>query len=1003
MSGGVFICYRREDSAGFARLIYDRLTNKLGHDNVFFDVDNIAPGLDFVDILSERVGKCEALVAVIGRSWTSSVDVHNRRRLDDPNDFVRIEIEAALARKVRVIPVLVDGAAMPGRDDLPDSLKKLARRQGIEISHTRFDSDVERLTRALSLLEEELRRREASAEAERAALEERQRRETAEAEEKAEKARQSGERAERERRQAEEAEEPRVTAKAEAARRADEERRERETAEAERLARKEREQRAETEAVGTLETEPSPQAQTRAARTWRAPLLLVGAAACVGALITAWPLFAPFNPPHGSTPVVVSSVSGSQRHEAAATPAAQAASPSPPPPPASQEQRLTPLQEDQMGDRYFYGNGVERDYTTALEWYRKAAGHGSADGQYNIGWLFENGFGVTQDSAQATLWYQKAADQGDGHARAALGRLQSHLTPDEQNEMGGRYFYGRGVEQDYAKAMEWYRKAADQGFADAQFTVGSLYENGWGVAKDIDQARVWYQKAADQAYGPAKTALARLQSRPNPSAQNVPPSPSPMTAPQEQSLTPAEENEMGRRYFVGLGVARDYAKALECYRKAADGGFAEAQYNIGLLYERGLGVAKDLEQAKGWYQKAADRGDAFANAALQRLQSLQNPSEQTASPNSASAATPPQGDPVALRVVGDGYLYSKDYLHAMESYRKAADQGYAPAQADIGVLYENGWGVAKDIDQARVWYQKAADQAYEPAKTALGRLQANAATTAITAQAPQPEKSTTSEAPLTAARERALKPGDSFKECGDCPEIVVLPPGSFMMGSREGEGWGDQRPAHEVTIAKPFAAAKFALTFDEWDACAARGGCRSDVSDSGWGRGRRPAINVSWDDAQAYVKWLSSVTRKPYRLLSEAEYEYAARAGSETTFPWGETFQLGGKPMANCKGCGSEWDGKQTAPVGSFSANAFGLYDMVGNVWEMTEDCSYGSYQGAPTDGSVWMRGDCSHRVMRGGSWNLTPDFLRSAWRGWTTTAGRSSGLGFRVARTLNF
>jgi hypothetical protein len=159
--GGVFICYRREDSAGFARLIYDRLTNKLGRERVFFDVDNIAPGVDFVDILSERVAKCDALIAVIGRHWTSSVDIHNRRRLDDPDDFVRIEIEAALERKIRVIPVLVDGAIMPRSDDLPDRLKKLRRRQAIEISHNhRFDSDVEGLTRALSALDEELRQLE---------------------------------------------------------------------------------------------------------------------------------------------------------------------------------------------------------------------------------------------------------------------------------------------------------------------------------------------------------------------------------------------------------------------------------------------------------------------------------------------------------------------------------------------------------------------------------------------------------------------------------------------------------------------------------------------------------------------------------------------------------------------------------------------------------------------------------------------------------------------------
>jgi uncharacterized protein YecT (DUF1311 family) len=157
--GGVFICYRREDSGGFAGRIYDRLTSSLGRENVFFDVDSIAPGLDFVDALSERVGRCDALIAVIGKTWLSSADADKKRRLDDPNDFVRIEIEAALSRSVRVIPVLVDGAILPRREDLPPSIDKLTRRQGIEISHARFDSDVENLIRALSELEDEVRNR----------------------------------------------------------------------------------------------------------------------------------------------------------------------------------------------------------------------------------------------------------------------------------------------------------------------------------------------------------------------------------------------------------------------------------------------------------------------------------------------------------------------------------------------------------------------------------------------------------------------------------------------------------------------------------------------------------------------------------------------------------------------------------------------------------------------------------------------------------------------------
>jgi hypothetical protein len=159
--GGVFISYRRDDSSGFARGIYDRLAKRLGRKSVFFDVDNIELGEDFVDVLSERVGKCDALVAVIGTSWSSSADTRNQRRLDHPHDFVRIEIEAALERGIRVIPVLVDGASMPRPEDLPDSLKKLARRQGIEVSHTHFDSDVRKLTRALSLVEELSKRSEA--------------------------------------------------------------------------------------------------------------------------------------------------------------------------------------------------------------------------------------------------------------------------------------------------------------------------------------------------------------------------------------------------------------------------------------------------------------------------------------------------------------------------------------------------------------------------------------------------------------------------------------------------------------------------------------------------------------------------------------------------------------------------------------------------------------------------------------------------------------------------
>jgi len=164
-------------------------------------------------------------------------------------------------------------------------------------------------------------------------------------------------------------------------------------------------------------------------------------------------------------------------------------------------------------------------------------------------------------------------------------------------------------------------------------------------------------------------------------------------------------------------------------------------------------------------------------------------------------------------------------------------------------------------------------------------------------------------------------------------------------------------------------------------------------------------INVNWDDAQAYVAWLSQVTGKAYRLLSEAEYEYATRAGTTTTYPWGDDIKLNGQAMADCDGCGSKWDGQQTAPVGFFPANKFGLYDMVGNVFEWTEDCVHNNYNGAPTDGSAWLKangGDCTNRILRGGSWIGSPDFLRSAARLRNPTDFRVSYLGFRVGRTLS-
>jgi formylglycine-generating enzyme required for sulfatase activity len=600
MSGGVFICYRREETAFAARAIHDRVVQRLERENVFLDLDNIDLGVDWFNVLTDRVGACDALVAVIGTNWVSSVDKDNRRRIDDPDDFVRIEIEAALKRDVRVIPVLVDGAAMPKASELPESLKGLARRQGTEVSPARFEADVEKLTIALGSILDERRRRDAAEAAPKVA-------------------------------------ETRRPVEAEAVR-----------------------QPKENDGSGLLSgiraIEPLSAPRSPPVRTYSpiiAATIAIGIAAALAILV------ATFGPP---------------------------------------------------------------------------------------AWRF---------SAPAD---NKVAEQA----------------------------------------------AADKATAD--------------------------KAAAD------KTAADKT---------------------------------------------------------AADKAAAE--------------------------QAAADKAAADKAA--------------------------------ADKVAAD---------------KAAADKAAADKAAE----------------------QAAAD------KAAADKAAADKAAA---------DKAAVTGGPLTAAQKRALKPGDSFKECNDCPEMIVVPAGRFTMGSREGQGHQNEWPAHDVTIVKPFAVAKFAVTFDEWDACAAQGDCDPHISDNGWGRGRRPAVNVSWDDAQTYLKWLSRITGRHYRLLSEAEYEYAERGGAQTAFPWGDDIKLNGRPMASCAICGG-WDGSNsTAAVGSFPADQFGLYDMVGNIWEWVEDCWNDSYRGAPTGGLPWTTGDCAAHVIRGGIWWGTAAFgPRSANRSKGTAFGlRFAYLGFRVARTL--
>jgi formylglycine-generating enzyme required for sulfatase activity len=241
-------------------------------------------------------------------------------------------------------------------------------------------------------------------------------------------------------------------------------------------------------------------------------------------------------------------------------------------------------------------------------------------------------------------------------------------------------------------------------------------------------------------------------------------------------------------------------------------------------------------------------------------------------------------------------------------------------------------------------------------------------------------------------------PGRSFREDlqsgGQGPVMIELPAGSYEMGSIGNSLNFDEGPRHQVKLAA-FSIGKFEVTFAEYDRFARATGRRLPYDES-WGRADRPVINVSWDDASAYSRWLSEQTGKSYRLPSEAEWEYATRAGSVDNFWWRDAAD---KLHANCFNCGSEWDSMRTAPVGSFAANDFGLHDVTGNVQEWTADCYHGSYHGAPGDGSAWQFPECAMRVVRGGAYTSPLDSLRSAKRSQYDQDTRLDNLGFRVVR----
>ena len=345
--------------------------------------------------------------------------------------------------------------------------------------------------------------------------------------------------------------------------------------------------------------------------------------------------------------------------------------------------------------------------------------------------------------------------------------------------------------------------------------------------------------------------------------------------------------------------------------------------------------------------------------------------------------------------------YASDY----EAYLKAYPNGRfaALAKARIERLQAAAPtpapGAAPPAPPAASKAQAAASQpahAVAPGQPAPEHQHAASAMVATPTPAPAPTPAPVAATPKAPDKSAANVPaaGES-KDCAACPVMISLPAGSFTMGSNSGDI--SERPPHHVTIGAPFAIGKYAVTVEQWNACVAANACPKLSSENGPDK-NVPARDLSWDDVQQYIKWLGKVTGKPYRLPTEAEWEYAARGGTATPYWWGQQMRKGN---SNCKGCGDPWHEERPENVGTFAANPYGLYDMGGNVWQWVSDCWHSSYKDAPADGHAWDANGCDMRVIRGGSWREGADYMLVSTRFKYSESVRQSQNGFRVAKDL--
>ena len=594
---------------------------------------------------------------------------------------------------------------------------------------------------------------------------------------------------------------------------------------------------------------------------------------------------------------------------------------------------------------------------------------------------------------EAVTEWQAAAAAGDGRAMLALGRA---------------FVKGLGVPQDYVEAHKWLNLAAARGDAQSAAERDALAQK-MTVEEQAEArrlARAWQP-------GGGMAPDAREAAAPPVTAED--PGPPPVEALREaQALLAVLGYDPGPADGIW---GRRSVQAYQSFLRDAGQPLAEK------LTPQALHAMRAIAERHGVEADVAAGGESPASAATV-------PSKPTFPPDALHRAVK-AGDLDGLKaaIKAGANLDGRDD-QGWTALMHAANKGHVPfmqqlldAKADID---------AQALDDATALFMAAVHghsaviallmkagaetsvrgpngmTAVDVARVRYGELYDARKRKEDVAVLALLQGTTVTAAEKTEELIRKYPRGKKLSDCEQCPELVVVPAGSFMMGSplyEEGRS-DNEDPQHRVMIGAPFAVGIHEVTFAEWDACVTDGTCDGlRTHDKNWGRGRRPVINVTWNDAKTYTGWLSAKTGEQYRLLSEAEWEYVARAGTTDPFHYGTTISTDQANYSGSKAYGKGEKGaqrKKTLPVGTFPGNIFGLHDVHGNVAEWIEDCWHKNYEGAPVDGSAWTtKHSCNKRVLRGGSWANPPQSVRSAARGKLSSEKRTAGLGFRIARTL--